>query len=380
MKCIMWKIMKIRLSYLLSFVLLMTLSACIGIIDEKKDDPPEEDELIRILNDSFPLMKAVKEGKVDEIKRLLKIEAFKKNVNQQDEDGNTALLFAAEYGFEDILNLLIGTGADPNLPDFKKRTPLMTAAYRGKANIVTKLLEIDSLKKNINAQDKDGDTALIFAAKRGYDNILDLLLQEGADPNLRNFKERTPLMEATKRGKANIVTKLLEIDSLKKNINAQDKDGDTALIFAAKRGSDDIMDLLLQAGADPNLSNFKERTPLMEATKRGKANIVTKLLKIKTVRDNIDAKDKDENTALSLANQEGYKQIASLLKEAGATPQPIKETYLHLKRIFKKVFFRQNTAGEENPLRKTATEAKDKKTQQPKFFFEKITSFFKNLF
>ena len=160
----------------------MTLSACIGIIDDEKDDPPEEDELIRILNDRFPLMKAVKEGKVDEIKRLLKIEAFKKNVNQQDEDGNTALIFTAEYGFEDIFNLLIEAGADPNLSDFKKRTPLMIAAYRGKANTVTKLLKIQTVKDNIDAKDKDGNTALSLANQKGYKQLASLFREAGATP------------------------------------------------------------------------------------------------------------------------------------------------------------------------------------------------------
>ena len=209
---------------------------------------------------------------------------------------------------------------------------------------------------------------------------MDLLSGEGADPKLDNFKKRTPLMEAAYRGQTNSVKKLLQIDSVKKNINAQDIKGDTTFIFAAKRGYEDILDLLQEAGADPDLRNFKERTPLMEAVVRGKANSVAKLLKIKTVRDNIDAEDKDGNTALSLANQEGYKQIASLLQEAGATPQPIKGAYLRIKRVFKKVFFQQENIGKENSLRKTATQSKDEKFQQPQSFFEKITSFFKNLF
>ena len=117
--------MKTLFKYLFVFVFLLTLSSCIGVTPPEEDEPSEDEEIIRILDERFPLMKAVQGGKVDEIKRLLKIEAFKKNVDQQDEEGNTALLFAAEYGFEDILNLLIEVGADPNLSDFKKRTPLM---------------------------------------------------------------------------------------------------------------------------------------------------------------------------------------------------------------------------------------------------------------
>ena len=359
-------------------MLLLILSACIGITPEGEDESTEDDEFIRILDDSFPLMKAVKGGKTDEIKRLLKIEAFKKNVDQQDEEGNTAFLFTAGYGFEDILNLLIEAGADPNLSDFKKRTPLITAAYKGKANIVTRLLKIETVKKNINAQDIKGNTAFLFAAKKGYDNIMDLLLEAEADSTLSNFKERTPLMEATYRGQLNSVTRLLKIETVKKSVNAQDIKGNTAFLFATKKGHDNIMDLFLEAGADSTLSNFKERTPLMEAAYRGQLNSVTKLLEIKAVRDSINLEDKEGSTALLLANQEGYKQVASLLKEAGATPQPVKETYLNIKRAFKRVFVRQNT---ENPLRKAAAQSEDKEAHpEPQSLFERISSFFKNLF
>ena len=236
------------------------------------------------------------------------------------------------------MDLLLKKGAAPNLGDFKNRTPLMSAAYRGKVNIVRKLLEIKIVKDNINAQDKDGNTALIFAAKRGHGDIVDLLFTNGADPNLGNFKHRTPLMIAISRGKMNIVEKLLEILAVKDNINDQDKNGNTALIFAAKEGDEGILDSLLKNGADPNLSSFRERTPLMSAVVRGKINIVRKLLEIQTVKDNINATDKEGDTALSLANREGYKEIADLLQANGAIHQPVKEVFLNMKRAFKRMF------------------------------------------
>ena len=104
----------------------------------------------------------------------------------------------------------------------------------------------------------------------------------------------------------------------------------------------------------------------MEATYRGQLNSVTKLLEIKAVRDSINAEDKEGSTALLLANQEGYKQIATLLQEAGATPQPIKETYLNVKRVFKKMFARKDT---ENPLRKAATQSDKEAYPEPQSFY-----------
>ena len=299
--------MGIQLRY--SLLLLLALSSCIDVIVEKEDPQDHRDEIVRILDDRFPLMKAAKEGKLSELKRLLKIELFRKNVDQQDEDGNTAFLFAAEQGYEDIMYLLLQAGADPNLSDFKQRTPLMSAAYRGKINVVRRLLQIDSVKENINNQDINGDTAFIFAAKKGYV---------------------------------------------------------------------DILDLLLQAGADPNLSNFSERTPLMSAAYKGKINVIERLLQISTVRDNINATDKDGDTALSLAKKKGYKQIASLLLKAGAIPQPVKDTFLNIKEVFRKIFFLEKIREEDQP-RKTASKL-GKEENWLQSFFKKITSFFKSLF
>ena len=74
-----------------SLLFLLILPACVDIIIEK-DDPADEDidEMVRILDGQFALMKAARRGDLDEVKRLLEIELFKNNVNDQDEDGNTA--------------------------------------------------------------------------------------------------------------------------------------------------------------------------------------------------------------------------------------------------------------------------------------------------
>ena len=358
-------------------ILLLVFSGCIRITEVILPEE-DDDDIARILDERYPLMKSAKTGRLDEVKRLLKIEVFKRNVNQQDEDGNTALIFAAEQGHEDILNLLLENGADPLLSDFKKRTPLMDAAYRGKVNIIKRLLQIETVKENINAGDINGNTAFIFAAGKGHDRALDVLQEAGADPNSANFRQRTPLMNAARKGQTPVVNKLLQIESVKQNINEQDKGGNTAFLFAAGKGHNDILDILLKNDADPVLSNFKERTPLMAAVLRGQANSVAKLLQIEAVKENINVTDKNGHTALSLAKSENHTQIASLLEENGAVAPAGKGSFLNIKRLFQKVFFLKKTE-KNNELRKTAAKPKDNKSSSPSFF-ERVTSFWKNLF
>ena len=332
-----------------------------------------ENGLLRVLDDRFPLIKAASEGRTKEVEKLLKISAFKKDIDgQHDRDGSTALIHSAEKGHVEIMDLLLKAGADPNLPDFKGQTPLMHSAGRGKKTAIEKLLSVEGIE--MNAGDKYGRTAFTHAAKNGHVKIMDLLLKAGADPFQKSFKGQTPLMSAARSGKTNAVKKLLQISSTQ-HINIRDNGrGLTALIQAIKRGHDEIADILLKAGANPNLPDFKGRTPLIYSAMAGKPPIVTRLLQISTVRENINAQDKNGNTAFSLAEEEGHTEITALLRSAGADPQLGKSTLLNMKKIFKKLFS-GDKAEEEDSFRTTATNKAGEETS----FREKTKLFFKNL-
>lgn len=185
-------------------------------------------------------------------------------------------------------------------------------------------------------------------------------------------------MKAARRGDLDEVKKLLALEVFRSHVDQQDEDGNTALLFAAKKGSEDILDQLLKNGADSSLNNFKERTLLMNAVLGGNPNIVTKLLEIQTVKDNINDTDKEGDTALFLANREGYKEIADLLLENGAIRQPVKEAFLNMKRAFKKILFLKNPE-EKDQLRQTAAKSKEEESHSQSFL-GRIITFFKNLF
>ena len=356
------------------FLFVSLLPAC-----SPPPQPPktEENGLLRVLDDRFPLIKAASEGRTEEVEKLLKISAFKKDIDgQHDKDGSTALIHSAEKGHVEIMDLLLKAGADPNLPDFKGRSPLIHSASRGKKNAVEKLLSVEGLE--VNAEDKYGRTAFTHAAKNGHVEIMDLLLKASADPFHKSFKGQTPLMYSARAGKTNAVKKLLQINSTHQ-INTRDNGrGLTALIQAVKRGHDEIVDLLLKAGADPNLSDFKGRSPLMYSAMKGKPSVVKRLLQIESVRKNINSQDKNGNTAFLLAEEEGYTEITALLREAGADPQLGKGALLNMKKLFKKLFFRDK-AEEEDSFRITAGGGSFSSNEE-KSFWEKTKLFFKNLF
>ena len=88
-------------------------------------------------------------------------------------EGNTALIFAAHtISHASITKLLIKNGADVNVQNNQDETPLMYAAWNGKKDIVMLLLANDA---NVDKRNQNGDTALVLAEKRGYTHIIRLL-------------------------------------------------------------------------------------------------------------------------------------------------------------------------------------------------------------
>jgi len=103
--------------------------------------------------------------------------------------------------------------------------------------------------------------------------------------------------------------------------NISDEDGDTALIEACEGGHTNVVELLMEKGADPNISNKRGRTPLIEASEEGHTNVVELLLE-KGADPNIS--DEDGDTPLNVAYCAGHTYIAKLLLRKGADPNIFK--------------------------------------------------------
>jgi ankyrin repeat protein len=125
-------------------------------------------------------------------------------------------LLAAKFLHPAIMRTLAAAGADPSLTMQDGTTPLMVAAGLAWANgfdrrsvyIVGGTIPSDeveametaklaiTLGADVKAANQAGDTALHGAAAKGYANIVELLVDSGADPNAKNRKGQTPAMLA----------------------------------------------------------------------------------------------------------------------------------------------------------------------------------------
>lgn len=152
-----------------------------------------------------------------------------------------------------------------DLPDIIKNGENGVNDKKGNYGLVVNALK-DS-NTNIESENNDGYTALQLAVLNKYTDVAEVLINAGADPNIRI--NRVPLLLFS-LNKMNTdisyitIVKLL-IESKLLNIDLQDNEDNTALLIAVKQKKPDIVETLLAKGADPNLGNVKNEMPIIMA-------------------------------------------------------------------------------------------------------------------
>ncbi|HEY8555376.1 MAG TPA: ankyrin repeat domain-containing protein [Burkholderiales bacterium] len=194
------------------------------------------------------------------------------DVNRPAENGQTALMLAAAEGRHELLRALLARGARVDAVNSRGGTALMYAATAGDADAVALLVEHGA---SLNARAANGWTALTLAAARGFDGVVRLLLDRGADPNVRDVYGWTALMRAADAGRAASVRALLGVP--RTEVDARDESGHSALHHAAAQGYEDIVQLLIDAGADPAARDREGRTPGALAALRGHRALALRL-------------------------------------------------------------------------------------------------------
>ncbi|WP_180966352.1 ankyrin repeat domain-containing protein [Endozoicomonas acroporae] len=215
---------------------------CLKAILEKKIIDVDEVEN----NGQTALMLAAAFGQTECLELLLAQEGI--DVNNQENNLKTALILAADHGRTKCLELLLAhQKIDVNCRGKYRVTALMLAAQLGHTDSLTELLKHKDIK--LNARDNRGWSALMYAARNGKtDCLLALLEKQGIDANLPDIDGWTPLMSAARNGHGDCVEALLAHDP--SSLNARKKDGATALILAANGGDERCASLLLK---QPNI-------------------------------------------------------------------------------------------------------------------------------
>lgn len=195
------------------------------------------------------------------------------NVNLIMTSGQTGLMVAAENGRTETVKLLLSKGADPNILDENGYNCLHHAAENGAANIVHLLVTVC----DINLQTySNGRSPLLLALWKKHAWTAKVLLENGADCCVTNYKGCTALHEAVKLGSMELVNAALNQGC---SVNDTNKKRRTPLFLALKYKKMEIARLLVEMGGDVFLADSHGDTCLHKAVESGDENIVVDLIK-----------------------------------------------------------------------------------------------------
>ncbi|XP_047243092.1 ankyrin repeat and SOCS box protein 2 isoform X3 [Girardinichthys multiradiatus] len=224
-----------------------------------------------------PLFRAIREGNPSKVKALAMCPGT--NLMLPSKPGWLAVHQAAWFGQDSCLRMLLS--AQPGM---------------------------------VNKRTSCGETPLLVAVSRVQQGCVQVLLENGADPEIPNYEKETPLYRACERSNGAIVAALL---NHKVGVNTRCIQGWTALQETVVRGNLEICEMLLKAGAKLNLRNMYGITPLFTAAQNGQ--LATLRFLIKHGAD-VNTQADDGATALYEAAKMGHEDVVQLLLSQKGDP------------------------------------------------------------
>jgi ankyrin repeat protein len=190
-----------------------------------------------------------------------------------DDNGQTPLHYAVKKDFIDGIQLLVENGAFIDLPDQYEYSPYLWAVISGQYRATELLL---SLGVDVNSTSTHRKSALSWAANMGHSEIAELLVTKGADVMLMTQNTQlVPLEEAAASGDLSTVRLLIKSGA---DPNYRDRDGWSAIHWAAEEGYYEVVSVLLKHGANVNGISSYGTSPLHCAANGGHNEIVNELL------------------------------------------------------------------------------------------------------
>uniref|UniRef100_A0A0A9WM61 Serine/threonine-protein phosphatase 6 regulatory ankyrin repeat subunit B n=1 Tax=Lygus hesperus TaxID=30085 RepID=A0A0A9WM61_LYGHE len=257
------------------------------------------------------------------------------DIHQKSQLGFSALHLAAAGGSSHLIQCLVKYGAKINTVDSNTGyTPLHLACLSGHCEASKTLLRLGS---RIHEKGKDGRCSLQCAVAYNYQqsfSLVKMLIKNGAVPDTKVIKQAIRsssldvvefllenckrisdssdlLLEACLRHHNGILKSLLKRGlDVNEKFNVAGEGWLTPVEFAASKGHEDVLDLLLEQGANPNVQGSDGETPLHKSAGAGHVKAVAALLSHKAVILIVDLK---KRTALDLAIANGHIDIVKMM-------------------------------------------------------------------
>ncbi len=233
-------------------------------------------------------------------------------VNVSDDYGLSPIHMAASKGNIQVLKALIDHGANVNAVEKKSSmTPIHYAAYNKNSAAIKLLIKNGA---NIDSNDRKGRTALKISSLSGNLDNVRTLVDAGAKLNKMQVISSSALMEAVNGKKINVINFLLESGA---NASSRDEKGNTPIILSSFTGDPQIFKTLLVHGAKISEENNVGYTPLIIAAYTGNTAIAQ--VSLMNGAD-VNHKTKFDRSPLHLSAIGEHIKVMKLLFEHGAQP------------------------------------------------------------
>ncbi|RMZ87896.1 hypothetical protein DV736_g4876, partial [Chaetothyriales sp. CBS 134916] len=272
--------------------------------------------------DDLPKMSPIRLGGLLGHENILELMLQQKedyNIDESDQNGRTALIWASDYGYVKVVQMLLEHGADINAQggyyaDVNAQgglygNALQAASDSGHEKVVQMLLERGA---DVNAQGGYYGNALQAASEGGHEKVVQMLLEHGADVNAQGGEYGNALQAASNGGHEKVVQTLLEHGA---DVNAQGGLYDNSLYAASNGGHEKVVQMLLERGADVNAQGGRYGNALYAASESGLEKVVQILLEHGA---DINAQGGEYGNVLQAASVYGNEKVVQMLLERGA--------------------------------------------------------------
>ncbi|XP_071447160.1 transient receptor potential cation channel subfamily A member 1-like [Hetaerina americana] len=271
---------------------------------------------------NVPLHSAVHGGDIKAVELCLKNGAI---ISTAQQDLSTPIHLACAQGAKKVVELMFTMQPSEKRTclaacDIQKMTPVHCAAMFDHVETVEYLTKEGA---DVNAEDKDGRSALLLAASRAAWRTVHSLISLGADVSLQDNNQRNALHLVVLNGGrleefADHLKKSKSEECLRLLLNEKDNTGCTPLHYASRGGQIRSLKNLIHLGACVNLKNNNNESALHFAARYGRYNIACQLLDSDKGTFIINECDGEGLTPLHIASQEGHIRVVQLLLNRGA--------------------------------------------------------------